>query len=225
MMPDCLDKEKTLILPSRYLGTVEYYALINAFHSVVIDSNVRFDKRQKEVHRCTVADTHGVKRLTVPIEKPVSMTGARWSDIVISPHDSWWHIHWETIKSAYGRTPFFEFYADDFAPFFTADSHGKRLTDFNADLDRLLRRLLYIESDVTYGLAEQGSADPSQSIDFRRAIPTVLPPEKPYYQVRSLTQGFVPGLSVVDLLFNLGPEAALYLDSLGNKINAGHFFE
>ena len=67
--------DTTLILPSRYAASVDYYALLSSHRKVVIDTSTRFNKRQKETHRCTVADTHGVRSLTVPIEKPLTMTG------------------------------------------------------------------------------------------------------------------------------------------------------
>ncbi|MCM1348878.1 MAG: WbqC family protein [Firmicutes bacterium] len=195
--------EPKLVLPSQFLGSVGYYALMHTFPRVAIDVDAPFDKRCKEVHRCTIADTHGTKQLTIPICKPVSMTAARWSDIVISDHGAWWHVHWETLKSAYGRTPFFEFYADDFAPFFSSSMAGRKLTDYNAALDRLLRRLLLIDTAVDFDVRHGLRIEPQVDLT-------------PYYQVRSLTQGFIPGLSAIDLLFNLGPEAALYLDKLSH---------
>ena len=198
--------DTTLILPSRYAASVDYYALLSSHRKVVIDTSTRFNKRQKETHRCTVADTHGVRSLTVPIEKPLTMTGASWSDIRISSHGEWWHVHWETFKSAYGRTPFFEYYADDFPPLFTSATPGMSVTEFNCRIDTLLRRFMLIDSEVIYGQAPDGDC-----IDMRNSPLPEYSASRPYYQVRALAQGFIPGLSAMDLLFNLGPEATLYL--------------
>lgn len=202
-------QQPLLLLPSRYAATVDFYALLASYPRVMIDTGLRFNKRDKETHRCTVADTHGLRTLTVPIEKPVSMTCALWSDILISPHGDWWHVHWETIKSAYGRTPFFEYYADDFAELFTHGAAGKSLTEFNCHLDALLRRFMLIDSNVSYGDASE--LDYENVIDMRFSRPEPYSATRPYYQVRSLTQGFHPSLSAFDLLFNLGPESTLYL--------------
>lgn len=207
--------QRTLLLPPQFLGSVAYYALINAFPAAVVDTSMRFDKRCKETHRCLVADTHGLKKLTVPIEKPLSLTAASWADIRISQHGAWWHVIWETLKSAYGRTPFFEFYADDFEPFFTRRMAGRGLCELNRELDALLRLRLGIATQVLYG----APVPTGEVVDCRRLRSfDTLVAEKPYYQVRALTQGFQPGLSAVDLLFNLGPEAALHLDALALDI-------
>ena len=195
-----------IILAPRYLGSVEYFAAIAASRRAVIDTSLSFDKRRKETHRCEIADTHGPVRLTVPIEKPVSMTAARWSDIVISAHDAWWHRHWVTLQSAYGRTPFFEFYADDFAPLFTAAAAGRQLTQWIEDLDRLLLKYLQIDTEVTYGAPGEFTGTDCR----RKSLPEIRP--VPYYQVRESKFGFLSGMSAVDLLFNMGPEAALVLD-------------
>jgi len=209
-MTSPLNKGKTLVLPPRFLPSVDYFVLMASYPRVIIDNTMRFDKRDKSVHRCKIADTHGRRILTVPLQKPVTMTGARWNDILISGHDDWWHVHWETLKSAYGRSPFFEYYADDFAPLFSSKSVGLPITDLNFRLGALLRKFLLIESEVTYTLpAGPLTAD---FIDMRRTEPAPYTSAHPYYQVRSLSQGFIPSLSIVDLLFNLGPEATLYID-------------
>lgn len=196
----------TLVELPRYLGSVRDYARSVGCGRVVCDTRARFDKRLKEVHRCTIADTHGLKQLTVPIEKPLSMTGARWDDIVVSGHGAWWHVHWETLKSAYGRTPFFEYYADDFSPLFTEESVGMRIVDFDRRLDELVRRLMQLDTPVTYGPA------PTEAVRAERCDVNVH--DVDYYQVRALKHGFLPGLSIVDLLFNMGPESVFVLERM-----------
>ncbi len=203
----------TLLLPPHLLGSIDYYAAIEAYDSVVIDTDMRFNKRDKEAHRFTIADANGIINLTVPIEKPTSMTTARWSDIVISSHGHWWNIQLTALKSAYGRTPFFEYYIDDFIPFFNDDCPGMKLTDYIIGLDKLVRRLMGIETSVTYttdkNLAESSIIDyRNKDIDFTT--------ETEYYQVRALKQGFIPHLSAIDLLFNLGPESRLLLHNMIN---------
>lgn len=191
-----------LILPPRYLGSVDYYASIVANGGAEIAAGMRFDKRRKATHRCVIADTRGELTLTVPIVKPVSLTNARWSDIIISDHNHWWNLHITALRSAYGRTPFYEFYEDDFTAIINADAAGRRLIDLDADLDRLLRRLMGItDCKVMLSYDTKTAAVP----DEREAA--VIE----YYQLRSATLGFLPHLSAVDLLFNMGPESAVVL--------------
>lgn len=201
-----------ILLPPAYLGSVEYYAAMAAFPEAAVDWNMKFDKRLKTAHRCDVADTHGIRRLTVSIEKPVSMTGARWSDIVVSSHGAWWHVHLETLKSAYGRTPFFEYYLDEFERFYTAERAGECLADYCMGLDALLRRLMGVETVV-----RDSAADVVGGLDCRRSADGVHVRSVPYYQVRALSQGFISGLSAVDLLFNMGPESIFILEEMVQK--------
>lgn len=212
--PKCGDE---VLLPPRYLGPVSYFAAIAAHRKAVVVDSMRFDKRCKDTHRCIIADTHGPVRLTVPIEKPVSMTAARWSDIVISAHDAWWHQHWVSLQSAYGRTPFFEYYVDDFARFFTAEAAGRRLTDWLHEIDRTLLRLLQIDTEVRFGSETDGGPG---AADWCRGIPAGFRQIPEYYQVRQQKFGFLPDMSVVDLLFNMGPEAALVLDRIVGAVRA-----
>lgn len=202
--PFPLFPERRIVLPPAYFGTIGRYAAIAAAGVAAVDTSVRFNKRAKEVHRCIIADVRGPVQLTVPIVKPQSSRTARWADIDISDHGGWWHIHRTTLESAYGRTPFFEFYADRFAPFFRECPQG-RLTDFTGALEAVVLDILGLppmatESDTSFTPVE--------------ACPPCAP--LPYWQVRGVSLGFIPGLSILDLVFNLGPEAPLYLLALNN---------
>ena len=187
------------ILPPAYFGSVERYALMAACGAVTVDVNRKFDKRLKSTHRCVIADTRGPLTLTVPIEKPRSFRNARWSDIVVSGHDDWPRLHVTALESAYGRTPFFEFYIDRFAPVIIS-AVGRKLVEVDAELEALVMRAL--------GLSALTNPDlPELSLSFTA---------EPYWQVRADKLGFIPGLSILDLLFNLGPEAPLYLKRIVN---------
>lgn len=193
-----------LKLPVRYLGSVRDFAAIAAADEVYIDPTEQFNKRDKETHRTAIADANGVIRLTVPIVKPQSLSKATIGDIRISPHDQWWNIHFTALASAYGRTPYFEYYADDFRSLYSAEAVGMPLVDFNARLNLLVSRLIQIPAKFIYDKAPDNALTLN---DFN--IQPV-----PYYQVRALRQGFIPDLSIADLLFNLGPEAITILDRM-----------
>ncbi len=194
--------EKPLILPSLFCPAASYYAMMAEAGHVVVNTGMRFDKRRKEVHRCVIADTRGPLELTVPIAKPYGRT---WDEISVSTHGSWWNVVRTALESAYGRTPYFEFYFDDFMPLFDPGSLST-VTDLNKRFDTVIRRCLGLTTEVTYTTAGSQCTTYPYGIDKSRQ-PRIMP----YWQVRADRFGFIPDLSILDLLFNMGPEALLWL--------------
>ena len=205
MKPPIAYPDKTLLLTPAYYGSVSRYAVMSRYGHVCIDTDGRFDKRFKTAHRMTVADVNGPIQLTLPVGKPESLSRARWSDIALSSHGEWWHVHRVTLESAYGRTPFFEFYIDCFLPFMRRDTLDRfpTLTDLDMAIEHEVCDIL--------GLPVPSAGNPPEDAD--RMIKTVSFDcrEVPYYQVRSSQFGFIPGLSILDLIFNMGPESQIVI--------------
>ncbi len=197
------------ILSSAYLGPVSYYMQLNRHETVWTEVCDNYQK-QSYRNRCTIASPNGVQTLSIPVVKPQEGK-ALMKDIRISDHGNWRHLHWNALQSAYGSSPFFEFYADDFAPFYR--EKWDSLADFNEQLQRLVCQLIGIAPDVRRTTSYE--AVPQKGIaDFRESIhPRLTPVEisRKYYQVFASRLGFLPDLSIVDLLFNMGPESILYL--------------
>lgn len=172
--------------------------------SSAMDWTGRFDKRDKDTHRFTIADTRGKLQLTVPIAKPKS-SRIRWDEVEISTHGAWWDVHRVALESAYGRTPYFEFYIDRFLPMLTTGVTERfpKLHALATAWDREIRDILGLTSDRTEG-------DPMPHLGREISL-------KPYRQVRSDKLGFIAGLSILDLVFNLGPEAQLYLNEMAEE--------
>ena len=242
------------LLSTTYFGPVQWYQKLNR-HRCIIEQHDNFVK-QTYRNRCVIASANGPQTLTVPIERYDGMKCAM-RDIRISDHGNWRHLHWQALVSAYGETPFFEYYADDIRPFFE-EHRWKYLLDFNLDITQTLCSLLdvrpdltlsdhYIDADETicgsgslsgaaaglseafesFGGAVKGLGGAAESlgsssacslfVDYRDAIRPKHPlPDaefeaRPYYQVRAQRHGFLPNLSVLDLLFNEGPEGIFWL--------------
>ena len=269
------------LLSTTYFGPVQWYQKLNR-HRCIIEQHDNFVK-QTYRNRCVIASANGPQTLTVPIERYDGMKCAM-RDIRISDHGNWRHLHWQALVSAYGETPFFEYYADDIRPFFE-EHRWKYLLDFNLDITQTLCSLLdvrpdltlsdhYIDADETicgggglnataagFGEAVKGLDGAAESfgeaikgsggakgldgaaesfegavkgldgaaeslgsssacslfVDYRDAIRPKHPlPDaefeaRPYYQVRAQRHGFLPNLSVLDLLFNEGPEGIFWL--------------
>lgn len=209
--------DQQLSLPIRYFGSVVYYATMGAYSRVVVDDTARYDKRQKATHRMDIIDTHGVKSLTVPVSRPDNVVGPlHWSDITISQHGQWWHVIAETLASAYGRTPFFEFYIDRLSRFFSASTSDEfhDVATLCREVGTAVREILGLDNEVIY--ASQIAAEPTQVATTTNAVnPDIVTPQKmEYYQVRQDKFGFVPNLSILDLIFNMGPEAPLLLQKM-----------
>ncbi|MDE6643694.1 MAG: WbqC family protein, partial [Muribaculaceae bacterium] len=139
--------DSTVILSPSFLGSIRRYALIAAFGNAIVDTSARFDKRFKSTHRTAIADVNGEMKLTLPISKPESLTRATWSDIRLSDHGQWWHLHLTALESAYGRTPFFEYYIDKFAPFFKSNAIEKyeTLVNYDCRLENIICEILGID--------------------------------------------------------------------------------
>lgn len=200
------------LLATTYFGPVQWYQKLNQSDRCLIERHDHFIK-QTYRNRCVIATTNGLQALTVPIER---FEGAHCAmlNIRISDHGSWRHLHWNALQSAYGESPFFEFYADDIRPFY--ERRWDFLVDFNMEITQKMCELLDIQPHITLTDAYV-SADQEGVTDYRDAIrpKNPLPDDsfqpRRYYQVYEQKHGFQPNLSILDLLFNEGPEAVLYL--------------
>ena len=204
----------TTLLSTTYFGPVQWYQKLYRYEAVEIEQWESFQK-QTYRNRCLIATTNGVQALTVPIERG---TSPLIKDIRISDHGNWRHLHWNALQSAYGESPFFEYYQDDIRPFF--EKRWTFLLDFNEDILQKVCELIDIQPKVSltavYSLTSHLSPLTSKK-DFREGIQPKHPePDadfvpKPYYQVYQQKHGFLPNLSILDLLFNMGPESIFYL--------------
>ena len=198
-----------VLLSTTYFGPVQWYQKLYRSEAVQIEQWESFQK-QTYRNRCLIATTQGVQALTVPVERG---TSPLIKDIRISDHGNWRHLHWSALVSAYGESPFFEYYQDDIRPFF--EKRWEFLFDFNEDIRMKMCELLDIQPKVSYSLEFKILNSPLK--DFREGIRPKQPQtdsdfeSKPYYQVYRQKHGFLPNLSVLDLLFNMGPEGIFYL--------------
>ena len=195
----------TALLQTTYFGPVQWYQKLHRYDHILIE---QYDSYQKQTYRnrCLIATTQGVQALTVPV---VHDSKSSISDVLISDHGNWRHLHWQALQSAYGDSAFFEYYEDDLRPFFK-ENNWERLVDYNDAICRKVCELLDIQPSIVH----QSSQDCS---DFRLVINPKHPLEdcefmpRKYYQVYQQKHGFLSNLSILDLLFNMGPESIFFL--------------
>ncbi len=208
---------KTVYLSSAYLAPIEYYSKLMEYDTIFIEQHDNYTK-QTYRNRCTIATPSGELALSIPTVKPGTLK-CLMRDIRISDHGNWRHLHWNALSSAYNHTPFFEYYKDDFQPFY--EKKYSFLIDFNSELCNLVCSLIDIHPNILY--TQEYKADLSvNEEDYRERIHPKKDSRKedldfvskPYYQVFREQLGFIPNLSIVDLLFNMGPESLLVLQKV-----------
>lgn len=201
------------VFSSSYLPPIVYFKLWVAANECVIDVNEFFVK-QTFRNRCTILGADGKLDLVVPIHKRNSKQLMR--EVKISYDDNWKKNHWKSIESAYRRSPYFEFYEDEFYAFYHDKKH-ELLIDFNMDLMKLMLKLLKTASEFSVSSSYIEQTD--GVLDYRTEI---SPKNKSlneinqpaYIQVFGDKLGFQKNLSIIDLLFNEGPNTLAYLQQL-----------
>jgi len=201
---------ETILLTSAYLAPTEYYAVLAKADKILLENCEHYTK-QTYRNRCRIVSTNGVLDLVIPVEK-ISNEKQLMRDVQISNRTDWQLQHWRSIESAYNSSPFFEYYKDDFLPFY--EKKWTFLWDFNHSLQEKVLELIDIQPNIELTTEYVTSFD-ENIIDLREKI---HPKKKSdfidlpcYYQVFEQKFGFIPKLSIIDLLFNMGNEAVLIL--------------
>lgn len=199
-----------VLLEIQYLPSVPYFSELLRHGQVFIEQHEHYQKGTYR-NRCHIAAANGLTRLTIPLIKGKNEQQAI-RDVRIAYYEPWQRQHWQSIRSAYGNAPFFEFYADALQPFY--EKPYPFLFDFNWELLQTLLQLLRMK--ITLNLSES-YIDSGQEgwLDLRNTIAPkqhlqgaglqVLP--KRYHQVFENKHDFLPNLSMLDALFCMGPQA------------------
>lgn len=205
---------KTILLTTAYLAPIQYYSKLVNFDKIIIEAHENFTK-QSYRNRCNIYGANGKMSLSIPVKKDKPKTKTK--DIRIDYDTNWRKLHWKSIESAYRSSPFFEFYQDDIRPFY--DEKYKYLLDFNHEIQHIICEHLEIEPTISFSDEYKKKVDQSIS-DFRDKIH----PKKEihdgqfnplkYTQVFQDKYGFLPNLSIIDLLFNEGPNAINILKNI-----------
>lgn len=205
-----------LLLNLPYCGCIYHWAQMMASDNVLFEACSHYQRRTFRT-RTIIMAANGPLAISVPVELDYSKTNAQ---IRINYETNWVQQHLRALLSAYNNTPFYEYYADDFQNVY--NQNFERIWDLNLTLMNLIASLIGIE--INYAQTTSFAQAPSDYKDLRIAIEPKFQSKLAdnisnikYYQVFSEKYGFVAGLSILDLLFNVGPESKIILKQMINK--------
>lgn len=206
---------KTLLLSTAYLPPAGYVAAISRYSEVKIEKHETYLK-QTYRNRCIIAGANGLQTLSVPVQRG-SFHNTPVDEIMIDYSRRWVTIHIRSVMSAYKSAPYFDFYSNEL--FEIISSGEPLLINLNRRLLAFTLHILGIKTEVSFtrSFVKPETADtdlrysisPKQEKPYREDLKF-----KPYPQLFSERYGFKPDISIIDLIFNMGPESRPYLQSL-----------
>ena len=203
------------VIEWQYLPPVQFFTLFLRYDQVLLEQYEHYRKGSYR-NRTYIASANGALRLTIPLRKGKNEQQPI-DGVQIAYDQSWQQQHWQSIQSAYGNSPFFPFYADQLAPLFTEPLD--LLAQWNRMLLTTLLDCLGLDSELAITHSWQDPL-PNQIDDWRNAIHPKAHRGRPdpqwqpqvYPQVFREKHGFLPNLSILDLLFCAGPESVAILE-------------
>lgn len=201
------------VLTTAYFPPVEYFFAIASSGKAVIEQ-CEFYQKQSYRNRCRILSASGPEALSVPVVKETTLSRPI-REMKVDYDEPWLQIHKRALDAAYNSSPFYLYYKDEIME--VLDSRPAFLFDLNTKLLELLLQMAGVKADISF--TEDFAKDWGEG-DFRELIHPkhkgenllqTYKKEKTYYQVFSDRLGFVPNLSILDLLFNEGPNSISFL--------------
>lgn len=199
-----------LVLPALYLPPISYFHIL--FRNEKNIEIEQFENYPKQTYRnrTKIATANGPLELFIPIKHGLRTNRAIKETEINYDHD-WQRLHWLSIQTAYRSSPYFEYYEDEFAGFFT--QKYPLLIDFNVQLIERILKILKINRKISFTKSYEVSC--ASSMDFRELIhpkkETVYKEQIKYNQTFLDKVGFISDLSIIDLIFNQGPQSKNFL--------------
>ncbi len=207
-----------VVMGSMCAASVRCYAAAIHASMLAVDVDERHLPLRHSHHRYRIDGPNGIQTLTVPLVGSTNNMMTPLCDVLISEHGDWRRLHWGALFSAYGRSPYFDYVADDLSRVI----HGNQryLQEFNAQLHEVIVDFMDLPLTTRYTLPEPTDARPVIDLRGRIAMkrPDALPiANVPYYQMWAASEGFKPDLSILDLMMNLGREGVFTLLAMCNR--------
>lgn len=199
---------KNILLPAAYFGNIEYFSLLLSADKILMENHEHFIK-QTYRNRCEIYGANGKLDLIVPIKRGRSERIVM-NKAIIDNTSNWQKLHWRSIESGYRRSPYFEYYEDKFLSLF--ERKFETLMELDSEITRFILSLLKENREITWTSTYE--KDYPDTKDLRLHFD---PKKRESFQHTKYTQvfenktGFISNLSILDLLFNTGPQGVSIL--------------
>ena len=202
--------EQVLLHPTYFPSIAQFHLLLN--YPCVLEISDNYQKQTLR-NRTYIYGANGKQALNLPIKHVGGDTGRQlYRDVKIENHFDWQRLHWKSLETAYRTSPYFEYYEDDLVRIF--ERPYTYLLDVNIDtIETILACLLvHINFDTTSVYEEEPQCKDYRYLSSaKKEYPVTMPL---YHQIFSDKHGFIPNLSILDLLFHEGPNATEYLNQV-----------
>ena len=197
--------QNKILLETQFFPPIDCFAAMSQHPSVILEKHEHFQKGTYR-NRCQIATAQGIQTLSVPLKKGKNKQQFI-SDVQISYDTNWQRPLWRTLQTAYGNAPYWEHYAPIFEPFFTKKYDF--LFDYNLELLQTLFKVLKLEKTATLSFSSTYEPIFTEGVDFRNKFNPKNGENKAthYAQVFEDRNGFIPNLSMLDLLFCCGKQS------------------
>ena len=202
-----------ILLSTAYLPPIDYIKSILSSDGIVIEAHENYQKRTYR-NRAVIQAANGPLTLSIPVNKQLG-NHTPIDKITIEYLSNWQHDHWQAIQSAYNKSPYFEYYSYLIEPFYK--QRWSTLFEYNTELLKIILKILSIDKPIFF--SENYQVKPAEIADFRdlsekhKTGKTIIP-ILPYPQVFDYKHPFEGKISILDTLFNLGPDTKSYLQRL-----------
>ena len=200
----------SIVIHPTYFPSIAQMAVVAQADSVIFEVCDNYQK-QTYRNRSYIAHNNGRLLLNVPVKHQKGGARQKSATVICEHSFPWQSQHWKSLQTAYRTSPFFEYYEDELAPLFLTTV--SELMQHNLNIYKTLCDLIGLDADFKTTLSYETAP---KEIDYRSLVNAKKEPDfnlQPYIQVLEAHHGFLSNLSVLDLLFNEGPNTLQYLEA------------